>query len=86
MPQSAGNPDRGSQSPLESAHKEQADKLLNSEQGIRYRKKRAVDVEPVFANIKSNHGFKHLMLKGMTKTEIEIGLLSIAHNLRKWKA
>lgn len=69
------------------AHKEQADKLLNSEQGIRYRKKRSVDVEPVFANIiKSNHGFKRFLLKGMTKAEIEIGLLSIAHNLRKWKA
>ncbi|MDV3704640.1 IS1182 family transposase [Sphingobacterium thalpophilum] len=68
------------------AHKERAGKLLNSEQGIRYRKKRAVDVEPVFANIKSNHGFKRFLLKGMTKAEVEIGLLSIAHNLRKWKA
>lgn len=68
------------------AHKEKADKLLTSDQGIRYRKKRAVDVEPVFANIKSNHGFKRFLLKGMTKTEVEIGLLAIAHNLRKWQA
>jgi len=50
------------------AHKEQADKLLNSEQTIRYHKKRVIDVEPVFANIKSNHGFKRFLLKGgMTK-------------------
>lgn len=69
------------------AYKEQADKLLNSEQGIRYCKKRAADgEEPVFANIKSNHGFKRFMLKEMTKAEVEIGLLSIAHNLRRWKA
>jgi hypothetical protein len=37
--------------------KQQAHELLNSEQGIRHRKKRCFDVEPVFANIKQNHGF-----------------------------
>ncbi|RXF67263.1 transposase [Arcticibacter tournemirensis] len=59
---------------------------LNTEQGIAYRKKRAWDVEPVFAHIKHNRGFKRFLLKGLSKTEVEIGLLSIAHNLRKWKA
>lgn len=67
-------------------YKEQAREKLNSPQGITYRKKRPVDVEPVFAQIKSNHGFRRFMLKGLNKVEIEIGLLSIAHNLRKWKA
>lgn len=59
---------------------------LNTEQGTRYRKKRAWDVEPVFAHIKHNRGFKRFLLKGLSKTEVEIGLLSIAHNLKKWKA
>ena len=68
------------------AHRQKARQLLNSEQGIKYRKQRPVDVEPVFGNIKSNHGFKRFLLRGMTKAEVEIGLLSIAHNIRKWKA
>jgi len=67
-------------------HKQQTKELLNSDQGIQYRKQRPVDVEPVFAHIKHNHGFRRFFLKGLSKTEIEIGLLSIAHNLRKWKA
>lgn len=67
-------------------HKQVTKERLNTEQGIKYRKQRPVDVEPVFGQIKSNHGFKRFLLKGLTKTEVEIGLLSIAHNLRKWKA
>lgn len=61
----------------------QAHDRLKSEQGVLYRKKRAADVEPVFANIKHNKNFKRFLLKGMDKTEIEWGLLCIAHNLKK---
>ena len=57
--------------------------LLNSEQGIAHRKKRCHDVEPVFGNIKHNHGFRRFMLRGKKKVEIEWGLISIAHNIRK---
>ena len=57
---------------------------LSSEQGIMYRKKRPVDVEPVFGNIKQNKGFRRFLLRGCTKVEVEAGLLSIAHNLKKW--
>jgi transposase len=67
-------------------HKQAAKQRLNTEQGIKYRKRRPADVEPVFAALKHNHGFRRFLLKGMSKTEVEIGLLSIAHNLRKWKA
>jgi len=66
--------------------KEKARKLLSSEQGVKYRKQRPVDVEPVFAQIKSNNGFRRFLTKGLSKTEVEIGLLSIAHNLKKWSA
>lgn len=67
-------------------HKQAAKERLNTEQGIKYRKRRPADVEPVFAQLKHNHGFRRFLLKGLSKTEVEIGLLSIAHNLRKWKA
>ena len=64
--------------------KAKARALLLSEEGIKHRKKRPWDVEPVFGNIKYNKGFKRFMLRGCDKVEVEAGLLSIAHNLKKW--
>lgn len=63
--------------------KEQAHQRLKTEKGIYYRKKRPVDVESVFGNIKQNKNFKRFLLKGLEKTQIEWGLLCIAHNLKK---
>jgi transposase len=56
---------------------------LNSEQGIKYRSKRPVDVEPVFGMIKHNRNYRRFMLRGKEKVEIEAGLLAIAHDLKK---
>lgn len=64
-------------------HKEVAYELLNSEKGIEKRKQRCHDVEPVFGNIKQNHGFRRFMLRGKEKVAIEWGLLAIAQNIRK---
>ncbi len=64
-------------------YKRQVRENLNSEQGIYHRKKRPCDVEPAFANIKNNHHFKRFLLRSKPKTEIETGLLALAHNLRK---
>ena len=64
-------------------HKAVANERLKSEEGIAHRKRRCWDVEPVFGNIKSNHGFRRFMLRGTEKVEIEVGLLALAHNLRK---
>lgn len=66
--------------------KKQANIKLKSEKGVAYRKKRAADIEPVFANIKHNKNFKRFMLKGLDKVAIETGLLAIAHNLAKMAA
>ena len=63
--------------------KQHAHELLNTDEGIRQRKKRCFDVEPVFANIKQNHGFRRFMLRGKDKVTIEWGLLAIAQNIRK---
>ena len=64
-------------------YKQVAVEKLNSAEGIRHRKQRPVDVEPVFGNIKNNHHFKRFMLRGKDKVTLEFGLLALAQNLRK---
>jgi hypothetical protein len=63
--------------------KKKADKRLKTQKGIAKRKQRCHDTEPVFANIKHNHQFKRFKLRGKEKVMIEMGLLALAHNLRK---
>ena len=63
--------------------KQQADKRLKSKRGIQKRKQRCFDTEPVFGQIKYNHHFKRFLLRGFEKVTVEIGLLALAHNLRK---
>ena len=64
-------------------HKAIAKEKLNSQEGIKKRKQRCWDVEPVFGNIKTNHHFKRFMLRGKRKVTTELGLLALAQNLRK---
>jgi len=65
------------------AYRQRAKENLQSESGIRHRKKRCADTEPVFANIKHNKHFKRFMLRGLEKVSIETALLAIAHNFQK---
>ena len=67
-------------------HRQQARDNLWSLRGIRMRKKRGVDVEPVFGHIKACRGFRRFMLRSLAKVNIEFGLLAIAHNIKKWWA
>ncbi len=64
--------------------KKNAAERLRSEEGIKKRKKRCADVEPVFANWKQNKGFRRFNLRGKEKVTIEIGLIALAHNLQKF--
>ncbi|MHA7131941.1 transposase, partial [Algoriphagus namhaensis] len=64
-------------------HKHKAKALLTSEEGIKKRKQRATDVEPVFGNLKYNKDMGRYRLRGKEKVEVETGLLLIAHNLAK---
>jgi transposase len=64
-------------------HRKLARDRLNSEKGKIYRSKRPVDVEPVFGMIKYNRNYRRFLLRGLEKVQIEAGLLSIAHNLKK---
>lgn len=65
------------------AYKEKVRELLNSQEGIKKRKQRSVEVEPVFAHLKHCNGFKRFTLKGLKKVQLEFGLHALAHNLRK---
>jgi hypothetical protein len=66
--------------------KAKARELLLSEEGIRHRKQRPADVEPVFGNIKQNKNFKRFLLRSTPKVEIEFGLIALAHNIAKMAA
>jgi hypothetical protein len=64
-------------------HKKKAKENLTSDEGIYHRKKRPIEVESVFGNIKQNKSFRRFMLRGKKKVAIEFGLIAIAHNLSK---
>lgn len=63
--------------------RKKAKEKLETEEGVKYRKKRPVDVEPVFGNIKQNKKFKRFYLRGLQKVKTEFGLIAISHNLAK---
>ena len=63
--------------------KNEARNRLHSEEGIKHRRQRSIDVEPIFGNLKQNKKFKRFNLQGKSGTNIEFGLLAIAHNLKK---
>ena len=58
--------------------------LLLSSKGKEYRSRRPIEVESVFGQLKHNMQFRRFALRGIEKVNIEYGLLSIAHNLKKW--
>ncbi|AHW61397.1 transposase [Draconibacterium orientale] len=58
------------------------DKLL-SDEGLYHRSKRPIEPEAVFGQLKSNNKFNRFTLRGLSKVEIEFGLMAIGHNLRK---
>ena len=67
-------------------YKKQVREKLLSEQGIyhRGRGKRCIEPEVVFAQIKWNNKWNRFRLRGLEKVNIELTLVAIAHNLRKW--
>lgn len=65
-------------------HKKKAKERLLTATGIAKRKQRCWDVEAVFGNIKQNMNFKRFMLRGIDKINVEMGLVALAHNLKKY--
>lgn len=59
---------------------------LQSEHGQQMLKRRRQDVEPTFGDLKRNMEFRRFNLRGRIKCELELGLVSMAHNLKKMKS
>ena len=58
---------------------------LNSTAGKEMMKRRREDVEPVIGDIKRNMNFRTFNLRGKPKCLVELGLISLGHNLKKIK-
>jgi transposase len=63
--------------------KQKAKEHLLSEEGRQLSVRRMTEVESVFGQIKNNRGFRRFLLRGLPKVSLEVGWLSLAHNLLK---
>ncbi len=68
------------------SYKKLARELLTSGRGLEHRSNRPIEPEATFGDIKFNHHFKRFLLKSTRKVSVEWGLVSLAHNLRKYTA
>jgi transposase len=64
-------------------YRAQAYENLTSPTGLKLRKQRNIEPETVFGDIKWNQHYDRFKLRGKDKVNIEWGLLSIAHNVKK---
>lgn len=64
-------------------YKRQSRENLMSEKGRELRGRRCTEVEQTFGQLKWNKKFNRFLLRGVPKVSIEIGILAIAHNLKK---
>lgn len=79
-----GEGERGVEfSPLLETLKKQARCNLESAKGQRLRRRRGVEIETIFGHLKFNKKYSRFLLRGLEKVNVELGLLSIAHNLEK---
>src|SRR3989338_1878380 len=77
----ANNPDRGL-----ARYKFIQCARLNSDEGKKMMKRRRGGVEPVIGDIKRNMNFRTFNLRGKPKCLVELGLISLGHNLKKIKS
>lgn len=64
-------------------HKQNARENLKSKEGEVLRKKRSIEIESCFGDIKHNMGFRRFHLRGKDKVKTEITIVAMAHNIRK---
>ena len=64
-------------------YKEQVREKLRSEEGYALSVRRMIEPESVFGQMKNNRGFRRFLLRGLPKVSLEVGWLSLAHNLLK---
>ncbi|MFP4974567.1 transposase [Paenibacillus sp. CN-4] len=61
----------------------QARDIRRSEEGYSLAARRMTEPESVFGQLKNNRGFRRFLLRGMEKVTLEVGWLSLAHNVLK---
>ncbi|MBM6998516.1 IS1182 family transposase [Paenibacillus sp. DXFW5] len=64
-------------------YKKLAREQLTSEEGYALSVQRMHEPESVFGQVKNNRGFRRFLLRGLLKVNLEVGWLSLAHNLLK---
>lgn len=64
-------------------YKQQVREKLRSEEGYALSVRRMIEPESVFGQLKNNRGFRRFLLRGLPKVSLEVGWLSLAHNLLK---
>ena len=64
--------------------KDNAKKLLDSEEGTLHRQKRSIYTEGVFGVLRQDYGYIRLHRRGIEKTELELTLVIIGFNLNKY--
>ncbi|WP_246072804.1 transposase, partial [Paenibacillus dokdonensis] len=64
-------------------YQSQARERLRSEEGYALAVRRMIEPESVFGQLKNNRGFRRFLLRGMKKVTLEVGWLSLAHNMLK---
>jgi transposase len=60
-----------------------ARRTLEDERYVELRKRRSVEVETVFGQIKGNQGYRRFLLRGTAKVSTEWGLLVLGYNLKQ---
>ena len=69
--------------PTLDAFKRRASEMLRTERGSMLRRRRSVDVETIFGDIKRNWGFRRFLLRGLEKVDHEMRMVAMGHNIRK---
>lgn len=64
-------------------YKQQVREKLRSDEGYALSVRRMIEPESVFGQMKNNRGFRRFLLRGLPKVSLEVGWLSLAHNLLK---
>lgn len=64
-------------------YKQQVREKLSSQEGWELAVRRMTEPESVFGDVKNNRGFRRFLLRGLPKVSLEVGWLSLAHNLLK---
>ncbi|ALS22484.1 transposase [Paenibacillus naphthalenovorans] len=67
-------------------YKQQTREKLRSEEGYAMSVRRMIEPESVFGQMKNNRNCRRFLLRGLPKVSLEVGWLSLAHNLLKWAA